>query len=254
MVGTGKKHNTTKNKRISYNKRMMHLIRSTISAILTSILLECTTALTASGGPSYPVNVEPHNYTDSEGVLLQGFLSLPNEETINQVSKSPAVIIVHDRDGPDTYERQRATLIANELGYVGFAADIFGYGVTLPDDGQGWDGARGEFVRQYSSNATLFANRIQAAVDYVRGLEYVDEAKVAIVGYCFGGTGVVHYLNTRGNSTDVAGVCAVHPSLFGDWGGPVVERIDVPALFLTGGSDFLTGPEASEFGLIRSLF
>eukprot|EP00804_Cyclotella_cryptica_P000083 CCRYP_013727-RA/>CCRYP_013727-RA protein AED:0.11 eAED:0.11 QI:202/1/1/1/0.72/0.75/12/3044/689 len=217
---------------------------SPISVILTSILPRASTALTASGGPSYPVEVEPHNYTDSEGFLLQGFLSRPNEDNVEQTSKLPAVIIVHDRDGPDTYEQQRATLIANELGYVGFAADIFGYGVVLPDDGQGWDGARGEFVQQFSSNATLFATRIQAAVDYVRGLEYVDEAKVAMVGYCFGGTGVVHYLNTRGNTTDVAGVCAVHPSLFGDWGGPVVDSIDIPALFLTGGSDFLTGPEA----------
>jgi dienelactone hydrolase len=229
-------------------------LTSTISTILTSILLKCTTALTASGGPSYPINVEPHNYTDSEGVLLQGFLSRPSDENTEQASKLPAVIVVHDRDGPDTYEQQRATLLADELGYVGFVADIFGYGVVLPDDGQGWDGARGEFVRQYSSNATLFASRIQAAVDYVRGLEYVDEAKVAIVGYCFGGTGVVHYLNARGNTTDVAGVCAVHPSLLGDWGGPVVESIDLPALFLTGGSDFLTGPEASECGLISSLF
>jgi dienelactone hydrolase len=202
----------------------------------------------AIGGPSYPINVEPHNYTDSEGVLLQGFLSKPSNDEQNQY---PAVIILHDQDGPDAYEQQRATLVAQELGYIGFAADIYGFGVELPEDDGTWGGPRAEFIQSYLGNATRISTRIQAAVDYIQSLEYVDSTKVALIGYCFGGTGVVHYLNTRGSDSTVAGACGVHPSLMGDWGGPF-GSIHVPALFLTGGSDFLTGPEASE--LVYILF
>lgn len=190
----------------------------------------------------------PHNYTDSEGVLLQGFLSKPSNDEQNQY---PAVIILHDQDGPDAYEQQRATLVAQELGYIGFAADIYGFGVELPEDDGTWGGPRAEFIQSYLGNATLISTRIQAAVDYIQSLEYVDSTKVALIGYCFGGTGVVHYLNTRGSDSTVAGACGVHPSLMGDWGGPS-GSIHVPALFLTGGSDFLTGPEASE--LVYILF
>lgn len=91
------------------------------------------------GGPSYPINVEKHNYIDAEGVLLQGFLSNTNPITDDGSQKQyPAVIVLHDQDGPNEYEQQRATLIAQELGYVGFAADIYGFGVALPPDDGGW--------------------------------------------------------------------------------------------------------------------
>jgi len=64
-----------------------------------------------------------------------------------------------------------------------------------------------------------------------------------------GGTGVVHYLNVYGEAgsdggdVPLAGVIAVHPSLSDDGHGPM-GKIDIPSLFLTGGADFLTGPQA----------
>lgn len=209
-------------------------------------LLSIYRGTTATGGPSYPINVKPHNYSDVDGVLLQGFLSKPT----NEQEQYPAVIILHDQDGPNDYEQQRATLIAQELGYVGFAADVYGFGVELPPEDGTWGGPRAEFVGQYTSNATLFSTRIQAAIDYIGSLEYVDPEKIVLIGYCLGGTGIVHYLNTRGEDSNVAGACGVHPSLLGNWGGPL-ESINVPALFLTGGSDFLTGPQASKFTRVQ---
>ena len=145
--------------------------------------------------------------------------------------------------------KQRASILASdEFGFVAFAADMFGYDAELPPPGSWGVGP----VSDLNANVTLFVMRIQAAIDYVQDLEYVDETKVALVGYCLGGTGIVHYLNTNGNqeSTEgaappVAGVNGVHPSILGDWGSPKGE-IAIPALFLTGGDDFLTGPEAMQ--------
>lgn len=191
----------------------------------------------------YPINVIAQNYTDSEGVLLQGFLSTPNSTT-GDANTLPAVVILHDSSGIDAYEKQRATMIATELGYVAFAADIFGVETDIPEDTGGWGGPYAAFIGSFTGNATLFTQRIVAAVDHVQSLPYVDETKVAIVGYCLGGTGIVHYINVAGEKEGgAAAVVGVHPSLFGSWGKPL-GNINIPSLFLTGGIDFLTGPQA----------
>jgi len=74
----------------------------------------------------------------------------------------------------------------------------------------------------------------------VAGLETVDASRIGLVGYCLGGTGIAHYLNAGGGP--VAGAVGVHPSLVADEDGPASGSVDVPALFLTGGADFLTSP------------
>jgi len=205
------------------------------------------TAFDVVGGPSYPIDVVAQNYTDVEGVVMQGFLSLPpliKNSTGASSAKVPAVIILHDQSGPDAYEQQRATMMSNELGYVGFAADVYGVDTVLPEDTGGWGGERQAFISQFTGNATLFALRIQAAIDFVKTVEGVDADRVALVGYCLGGTGIVHYLNIHGDEGAAAGAISIHPSLFGKFPGPTVGNIAVPSLFLTGGNDFLTGPQA----------
>jgi len=191
---------------------------------------------------NYPINVIAQNYTDSEGVLLQGFLSTPNTTTTTK--KIPAVVIMNDSSGTDAYEKQRATMIANELGYVAFAADTFGVETEIPVDTGGWGGPYADFISTFIRNATLFTQRIAAAVDHVQSLPNVDETKVAILGFCLGGTGVVHYINVAGEKVGgAAAAVSIHPSLLGAWDKPL-GKINIPSIFLTGGNDFLTGPQA----------
>jgi len=183
-----------------------------IAPVLFSIVrhwIPAVAALEAPGGPLYPVDVVAQNYTDDEGVLLQGFLSLPS--TATQVAL-PVVVVLHDSSGPDTYEQQRATMVARELGYIGFAADVYGLLTDIPEDTGGWAGPYAEFVAQLTSNATLFALRIRAAVDHVKSLPEVDAERVALIGYCLGGTGIVHYLNS-GEKGASAGAVGFHPSI-----------------------------------------
>ena len=196
---------------------------------------------------NYPISVVAQNYTDSaDGVLLQGFLSTPNNT--GATGPFPAVVILHDSSGADTYEQQRATMIANELGYVAFAADIFGVETDIPIDTGGWGGPYAEFIDSFRSNATFFTQRIVAAVDHVQSLPNVDATMVAVIGYCLGGTGVLHYINVVGEKGGwkgggAAAAVSIHPTLFGEWEKPL-GKINTPSLFLTGGKDFLTGPQA----------
>ena len=40
---------------------------------------------------------------------------------------------------------------------------------------------------------TLFVSRMQRAVEEVKTFDVCDGDNVAIIGYCFGGTGVIQY-------------------------------------------------------------
>jgi len=197
-----------------------------MSIMKTALIKLATVALCLStcSGKSEPVQpkVAPVDYTDG-GFLLQGFLAFP------QVTPAPAVVILPDWDGVNFYEQQRATMIAEQLGYVGFAADIYGMDKhEVPEFEE-----RIALSGLYRGNSTLFASRIQAAVDEVKTLEEVDSENVAVIGYCFGGTGVITYglVGAEG----VVGLVSFHGGLSDiPEAGPVMEP---KLLVLSGGED-----------------
>ena len=92
-----------------------------------------------------------------------------------------------DWDGVNHYEQVRATMVANDMGYIGFAADIYGkdlHNVDSFDD-------KIYYATMYRSNTTLFISRIQSAINEVMNLTNVDVDNIGIIGYCFGGTGAL---------------------------------------------------------------
>jgi dienelactone hydrolase len=107
-----------------------------------------------------------------------------------------------DSDGVNMNEKQRATLVAKELGWVGFAADIYGPEYHTVDD---------IFANMYLNDNALFAGRIQAAVDFVKTLPEVDPTRIALAGYSFGGTGALSYALLGQN--DVAAIVSLNGSL-----------------------------------------
>ncbi len=105
------------------------------------------------------------------------------------------------------YEQVRATLIAQQWGFVAFAADIYGADLQFIED----LGERGEVATFYRSNPDVFGDRIRAAIEYVKTLEEVNPENVVLFGYCFGGTGVLQY-GLYGNN-DVAAMVSFHGGL-----------------------------------------
>lgn len=168
-------------------------------------------------------NVTAVNYTDAYdgNFSLMGYVSIPEAAADARV---PAVVIIPDNSDVDEYEQVRATMIAETFGWVGFAADIYGNDVD-PDN------ARAE-SRKYRANNTLFTGRIQAAVDLVRQHPAVDPERVAIIGYCFGGTGVLTYSFLGGSG--VVGAVSFHGGLTEF---EVAGNISFPVLVLSGGAD-----------------
>src|ERR1700733_10550016 len=169
------------------------------------------------------------DYTQGQTVL-EGYLAW--DDSID--AKRPAVLVVHEWWGNNDYPHRRAEQLA-ELGYVGFAIDMYGKGNTTddPKQAQAWDTA----VLQ---NPTTEQARIQAALETLAKVPQADMTKLAAIGYCFGGHIV---LDMARNHVPVAGVVAFH----GDLSNPHPEQThDVSAkiLVLTGAADAFVPPSA----------
>jgi cephalosporin-C deacetylase-like acetyl esterase len=121
------------------------------------------------------------DYNGTDGAQLRGYLAMPEGKWERPL---PAVVIIPDWDGVNAYEKERALALA-ELGYVAFAADIFGLDkqedLEIPE--------RIELTGIYRTNPELYISRIQSAIDQVKMLDSdVAMDEIAIVGYCFGGS------------------------------------------------------------------
>jgi dienelactone hydrolase len=118
--------------------------------------------------------------------------------------KRPAIFMVHDREGM-TEHSQHLAEAWSKLGYVSFAADIFG---VVPKN-------LDEVVAQTSlfrKDRALLKARTQAGFDALVKNPMVDASKVALVGYCFGGAVGVEFGST-------GAPLAANVSIHGSFGG-----------------------------------
>jgi len=122
------------------------------------------------------------------GMKLKAYMAYDDKIT----GKRPAVLVAHAREGM-TPKTQQMTELWAKLGYVSFAADIFGYGQgILPKNVE-------EMTAQtqiYSKDRPLMRARTQAGYDALIKNPMVDASKVALVGYCFGGAVGVEFGST----------------------------------------------------------
>jgi dienelactone hydrolase len=134
--------------------------------------------------------------------------------------------------GLNDYAKRRVEQLA-ELGYVAFAADIYGEGRIAVDIEE----AR-QLSGTYKGDRPLFRARVAAGLETLKAQPSVDPARVAAIGYCFGGTAVLEL--ARGGA-EVAGVVSFHGGL----DSPTPEdakNIRAKVLVLHGADDPLVPP------------
>src|SRR3954468_10882909 len=157
----------------------------TMSRMLPAVL--AATVAFAAGAAKAEMKNEWVEYSQG-GMKLKAYMAYDDKIT----GKRPAVLVAHAREGM-TPKTQELTQIWAKLGYVAFAADIFGYGSgILPKDVP-------EMTAQteiYSKDRPLMRARAQAGYDTLIKNPMVDVAKVAMVGYCFGGAVGVEFGST----------------------------------------------------------
>lgn len=166
-------------------------------------------------------------YRDGD-TLLEAYVALPAAS-----GKCPAVLVSHAWAGRSAFECDKADKLA-ELGYVGIAIDNYGKGVF------------GNSMEENSALMTPFVQdraklrrRLQAGIAAAAALPQVDSARMAAIGFCFGGLCV---LDMARSGADLRGVVSFH-GLFRPSEVPN-EKIVAKILALHGHDDPMVPPDA----------
>jgi dienelactone hydrolase len=135
-----------------------------------------------------------------DGTVLEGYLAYDPGVT----GKRPGVLVVHEWWGLNDYTRRRAEQLAR-LGYVAFALDMYGKGVSTSDPKEA-----GRLSGLFRNDRHFGRARAAAGLDVLKGRSEVDSGRIAAIGYCFGGTVV---LETARGGADLKGVVSFHGGL-----------------------------------------
>jgi dienelactone hydrolase len=157
-------------------------------------LLMATTSISSAA-----IKIEPVEYKQGD-TPLEGWLAYDDAAA----GRRPGVLVVHDYYGVSDFAKERAGELA-KLGYVAFVADIYGKGVR-----PGTPADAGAEAGKYRNDRPLLRARVSAALDILKNNPNVDPARIAAIGYCFGGMGV---LELARSGADIAGVVSFHGSL-----------------------------------------
>lgn len=129
--------------------------------------------------------------------ILEGYLAW--DDTYK--SARPGVMVVHEWNGIEAYTRSRTEQLAM-LGYVAFAADIYGKGIRPVSMDEA-----GKTSGKYKSDPTLWHARALAGLETLKAQKGVDQKKIAAIGYCFGGSTVLEMARI---GTELSGVVSFH--------------------------------------------
>jgi dienelactone hydrolase len=180
---------------------------------------------------------DPGGVTTSDEVYaatdvdLEGFLAKPARASSSDLV--PGVLVLHDWMGVIDHVEVRAQMLAR-LGYIALAGDVYGQGVRpSPQEAAGEAG-------KYYGDVPLFRSRLLANLERLRAEPGVDPSRIAVMGYCFGGSGALELARA---GADVAGVVSFHGGL--GTGMPAEKgAVTAPLLVMTGAADPVVPDEA----------
>lgn len=135
-------------------------------------------------------------YLDGD-VLLEAFFAFDDSLS----GRRPAVLINHTWAGRDDFVAEKAKKLA-ALGYVGFAVDMYGKGVLGSDAEE-----NAKLMQPFMQDRQLLKKRMMAALYAVKLMPWVDDSRIAAVGFCFGG---LCSLDLARAGTDLRGVVSFH--------------------------------------------
>jgi dienelactone hydrolase len=148
--------------------------------------------------PEVVMRIEDVEYT-VDGSRMVGHLAIDDERS----GPRPGVLVCHEGPGLDEHAKDRAERLAG-LGYAAFALDYHGEGKPLARDEM--MGRLGVLMGDPDKTRELGS----AGLAVLLAQDEVDPARVAAIGYCFGGTMA---LELARSGADLAVVVGFHSGL-----------------------------------------
>jgi dienelactone hydrolase len=137
-----------------------------------------------------------------DGTTMNGYVAY--DTSID--TKRPAILIIPEWWGLNDYPKMRARELA-KLGYIAMAMDMYGNGLTTDSPS-----TAGKLAMPFYKNPEKVKARIDAALVALKSYMQTDTAKIAAIGYCFGGAMV---LNAARLGQNFKGVVSFHGNLVG---------------------------------------
>ena len=152
--------------------------------------------------------------------------------TSNAGKKLPGVLILPAWMGIDK-EAKTAAAELEKAGYIAFIADIYGVGNTPTDYA-----SAGKMAGSYKQNFEAYQKRIALALEQLKK-NGANPDKIAVIGYCFGGTGA---LEVARGKMPVSGIVSIHGGIGKD-AARKNEAISTKMLIENGADDESITPE-----------
>ena len=150
-----------------------------------------------------------------------------------RTGRRPGILVCHEGNGLTEHTRKIAARLAG-LGYAAFAMDYYGDGKPLAKPA---DAA--SRLAPWRTDRTGIRLRAHKALETLAGQKEVDPAKLAVIGYCFGGTTALEIGRSGG---DLKAIVGFHSGL----GTPEPQdarNIKAKVLVCIGAEDPLIPPE-----------
>ena len=167
-------------------------------------------------------------YTDGT-ITFKGYFAWDDSNP----NPRPAVIISHAFGGRGEFECEKARKLA-ELGYVGFAIDMYGEAKQSSVTEECF-----ALMQPLIDDREMLQQRITLALSTVREQTEVDSAQIAAIGFCFGGLCALDLART---GADVKGVASFH-GLFTPPDNTKGNQITAKVLCLHGYADPMVPPQ-----------
>jgi dienelactone hydrolase len=145
------------------------------------------------------MKTETIEYQDG-GVTLRGFLAYDDTKS----GKRPGILVMPEAFGLGTHAKERAQRLA-ALGYVALAGDPYGNGAEYNDLQEAI-----KHVGALREDPAKFRQRGRVALDKLASLSQVDPNRLAVIGYCMGGT---FALELARDGAPLTGIVSFHGGL-----------------------------------------